>query len=104
MSEKEPLELRQAALKYLLEGEYKHFINYGSGDWRDPKKFKSGNTPPFSLSVEGWYGHGAKTEGSIVKLAKKYGFDDGTNKDTSDITANLWKDAACSGLSADKIN
>ena len=104
MSEKEPLELRQAALKYLLEGEYKHFISYGSDDWREPKKSKSGNTPPFSLSVGGWYDHGAKTDGSIVKFAKKYGFDDGTSKDTSDIAIKLWKDATCSGLSADKIN
>ena len=51
MPDKEPLELRQAALKHLLEGEYKHFISYGSGDWRDLKKSKSGNTPPFSLSL-----------------------------------------------------
>ena len=35
MSEKEPLELRQAALKCLLEGEYKHFISHGSDNWRE---------------------------------------------------------------------
>ena len=105
MPDKKPLELRQAALNYLLEGEHKHFISYGSDDWREPKKSKSGNTPPFSLSVEGWYDHGAKTDGSIVILAKQYGFDDGTStsKDTSDIAAKLWKDATYSGPSADKI-
>jgi|DEB0MinimDraft_4_1074332.scaffolds.fasta_scaffold06953_2 hypothetical protein len=105
MPEKEPLELRQAALKHLLEGEYKHFTKYGDDDFREPKKSKSGNTPPFSLSVKGWSDHGADTSGSIVKLAKEYGFDDGTStsKDTSDIAARLWKDATHSGPSADKI-
>ena len=105
MPDKEPLELRQAALNYLLEGEYKHFISYGSDDWREPKKSKSGNSPSFSLSVEGWSDHGAHTGGCIVKLAKKHGFDDGTStsKDTSDIAARLWKDATYSGPSADKI-
>ncbi len=103
MPDKEPLELRQAALNHLLEGEYKHYISYGSDDWREPKKSKSGNTPPLSLGVEGWCDHGAKTGGSIVKLAKQHGFDDGTSKDTSDIAARLWKDATYSGPSADKI-
>jgi KaiC/GvpD/RAD55 family RecA-like ATPase len=103
MFEKEPLTLRQAALRYLLDGEFKHFTEQGDGDWRDPTKTGSGNTSKLSLSTDGWYNHGSQEGGSIVLLAKKHGFDDGTSSDTSRIAKKLWENADYRGSSADKI-